>query len=165
MNAPTVKEKAPLLDLNSMAEENLDAIPDAPDFSNPPAGEYIIEVKEAKIDFYAPKGTTEKTAQRLKITYSVLQTIALANKDEAPVPDGTMFSETFQGTQDGLGYFKNRVKALMDVTDLNGVSLGDMLSSVKGAQIGAKIAIKKSPNPQVPGEFYENIQLKIVPKP
>ena len=43
------------LDLGAMMEETLDDIPEAPDFANPPAGEYILSVKEAKIDTYTAK--------------------------------------------------------------------------------------------------------------
>jgi len=159
MNAPTVQEKATLLDLNAMANENLDTIPDAPDYSNPPAGEYNILVKEACIDKYKAKDGTQ--AQRLKITYAVAETIAVADPNEAPVPDGTLFSETFQGTEQGLSFFKTRVKGIMDASDLSGVTLNDMMQSIKGTTFGARISIKKSPKPDVPGEFYENLQIRI----
>lgn len=156
--------KAPLLDLNSMVGESLDAIPDAPDFSNPPAGEYKIEVKDALIDTYTDKKTQAK-AQRLKILYAVAETIAVADPKEAPVPDGTMFSETFQGTEQGVGYFKARVKGIMDASDLNGVTLGDMMMSIKGTVFGAKISIKKTPKNDGTGELYENLQIRVTKAP
>lgn len=151
-----------LLDLEAMVGENMDNIPDAPDYTNPPAGEYRLEVREAKIDKYKPKAGG--TAQRLKITYSIQATLSTA-ANEIPVPDGSMFTETFQATEQGLGYFKKRIKEVMGASDLNGVSLGDMMNSVKGQAFDARITIKKSPkdpaNPAA-GE-YENVQLKIIP--
>ena len=41
-----------VLDLEQMMEESLDAIPDAPDFCIPPAGEYILQVKEPSLNFH-----------------------------------------------------------------------------------------------------------------
>ena len=152
-----------LLDLNAMMGESLDTIPDAPDYTNPPAGEYKLTVTDAKVDVYKPKAGG--TAQRLKITYAIAATLSTA-ANELPVPDGSLFTETFQATEQGLGYFKARIKAVMGVSDLNGVSLGDMMNSVKGVLFDARITIKKSPkdpaNPAA-GE-YENVQIKVIPQ-
>lgn len=150
--------KAGLLNLNDMMEQTLDTVPDAPDYSNPPAGEYTLNVKDVKIDSY--KNKEQVDCQRLKITYTVAATHSTA-AGEQPVPDGTLFTETFQATEMGLGYFKARVKAIMNVTDLAGVSLGDMMNSIKGTSFNARITIKKSPNPK--GGEYENLQIKVVP--
>lgn len=153
-----------LLDLNAMMETTLDTIPDAPDYSNPPAGTYNILVKDCKVDTY--KNKAQEDAQRLKITYAVNQTIETA-ANEAPVPDGTMFTETFMATEQGLGFFKARIKAVMNASDLAGVSLGDMMNSVKGVSFDCRISIKKTPKKVdgvvVEGEFYENLQIKVIP--
>lgn len=149
-----------ILDLNAMMETTLDTIPDAPDYSNPPAGEYRIGVKEAKVDSYQNKSGEDM--QRLKITYFIVETKNTA-ANEAPVPDGTMFTETFQATEMGLSFFKARVKAIMNVSDLVGVSLGDMMGSIKGTEFDCRISIKKSPKPGSTTEFYENLQIKVVP--
>lgn len=159
MNAET--KDTTLLDLNAMMNENLDTIPDAPDYATPPAGEYRLSVSDAKIDVYKPKAGG--SAQRLKITYSIVKTYSTA-ANELPIPDGSLFTETFQATEQGLGYFKARIKAIMSASDLNGVSLGDMMNSVKGISFDARITIKKSPkdasNPSA-GD-YENIQIRVV---
>lgn len=151
--------KAESLDLGAMMDQTLDSIADAPEFSNPPAGEYRIEVKDTKIDKYKSKDEPDLEKQRLKITYTVLQTVSVAG-NEQPVPDGTMFTETFMGTEQGLSYFKTRIKAIMNVTDLAGVSLKDMMDSVKGTAFDCRITIKKSPNPK--GGEYENIQIRVI---
>lgn len=156
---------AQLLDLNAMVESNLDSVPDAPDYSNPPAGEYLLLCKDVKIDTYTAKAkgaVPAQEAQRIKITYAIAATLSTA-AGEAPMPDGTMFTETFQGTEQGLGYFKARVKAIMDASELTGVSLGDMMNSIKGTTFGAKISIKKSPNPA--GGEYENLQIRVTKAP
>jgi hypothetical protein len=159
------KETATLLDLEAMANETLDAIPEAPDYSNPPAGEYRLSCQDAKIDKYKTKekqGQPSVEAQRLKITYSILETKSTA-EGEQPVPNGTLFTETFQGTEQGLSYFKKRIREIMNVEETTGVTLGDMMASVKGTEFNCRISIRKSPNPAKPGEFYENVQIRIVP--
>lgn len=151
-----------LLDLDAMMEQTLDAIPEAPDYSNPPAGEYRIVCKDSKIDSYKNKEGTE--VQRLKNTYAILETKSTA-AGELPVPDGTLFTETFQATEMGLGYYKARVKGIMNAADLNGVSLRDLMDSVKGAEFDCRITIKKTPkdkaNPN--GEQYENLNIRVIP--
>jgi len=169
MNTTANTTPATLLNLNDMIEQTLDTIPDAPDYSNPPAGEYNLLVKDVKVETYQVKEKTKDgvvtpayEAQRLKITYSVNETKSTA-AGEIPVPDGTMFTETFQGTEQGLSFFKSRIKTVMNASDLAGVSLGDMMNSIKGTSFDARISIKKSPKPNSTTEFYENIQIKVIP--
>jgi len=158
MNTET---KNTILDLNAMMEETLDAIPEAAGFENPPDGEYTLTVKSAAIDTYTNKAQEE--VQRLKITYEVAATLSTAS-GEQPVPDGTMFTETFQGTEQGVGFFKKRIKELMGVSDLAGVTLKDMMDSVKGTNVDARLSTKKTPKKDAPGEFWENLQIRVVKK-
>lgn len=148
-----------VLDLNSLMTESLDNIADMPDYSNPPAGEYSLEVKNCEVDSYTAKDGTDK--QRLKITYAVAQTISTAD-NEPPVADGTLFTETFMATEQGLSFFKRRIKDLMAADSVTGVTLADMMDSVKGAIVKARITIRKTAKPGVPGEFYENLNIRIV---
>jgi len=147
-----------LLNLDDMLNETLDNVPDAPDFSNPPAGEYTISVKDAKVESYKPKAGGD--ARRVRITYTVAETKSVADNGQ-PVPDGSMFSETFMATEQGMSYFKARVKGILNVSDLAGVILGDMFSSIKGVIFDARITIKKTPNPA--GGEYENVQIRVIP--
>lgn len=147
-----------LLDLNAMMDASMDAIVEAPDFVNPPAGNYQLSVKSAKVEEYKSKDGV--SGQRIRLTYAVDLTIETAS-GEPPVADGSLFSETFMATEQGLGFFKARVKAIMNASDLAGVTLGDMLSSILGVFFYATLTIRKTPNPKSPGEFYENINLRI----
>jgi len=149
-----------LLDLENMLEETLDAVPDMPDYVTPPAGEYILEVKDSVIDKYSTKKEPDVEKQRLKNTYAILETISTATKEE-PVPDGSLFTETFMATQDGLGYFKKRITGIMNVSDVVGTSLAQMMDSVKGVTFKARLSIKKSKGAD--GTEYENVQIRVVP--
>lgn len=149
-------ENTGLLDLDNMMGESLDTIPDAPDFVTPPAGEYTLKVNDCMVDKYKDKTGAQK--QRLKLLYSVVATHSVA-AGECPVADGSMFSETFQATEQALGYFKSRIKGIMNASDLTGVSLGDMMQSVKGAEFQARLTIKTS---TVGDKTYENVQIRVV---
>ena len=148
--------QATILDLETLANQTLDAIPDAPDFVNPPAGEYAILCKDVVIDKYKNKQGEDQ--QRMKITYAVVETKSTAN-NEPPVPNESIFTETFQATEQGLSFFKKRIKELMGVTDVAGVTLGDMMASAKGIQFNCRISYKKS---ESNGKTYENLQLRVV---
>ena len=159
MNAETGKDT--ILDLEAMLNESLDSIPEAAGYENPPAGEYSLVVKDAAIDKYTDKAGKEQA--RLKITYEVAATLSTAS-GEQPVPNGTLFTETFQGTDQGIGFFKKRIREILAVEGLEGVVLKDILDSVKGANFDARISIKKTAKKDAPGEFWENLNIKIVSK-
>lgn len=152
-----MSEQNTILDLEQMANDTLDTIPEAPDFVTPPAGEYTLTVKDCAIDKYKTKEGEAK--QRLKITYTIDETISVAN-NEQPVPNESIFSENFTATEQGIGYFKKRVKEVMQAENVTGVTLGEMINSIKGIQFKCRITIKKSPNPA--GGEYENVQIRIV---
>jgi hypothetical protein len=153
-------ENTTLLDMESMMNETLDTVENVAEFANPPAGEYRLKVISAKPGKASAKGTPT-----MQITYAVVETKATAS-GEQPVPDGTMFSERFQWTEQGKPFFKARIKSIMGVDDVSGVTLGDMLASAVSAEFDARITIKKDPKKVdgvvVPGEFYENIQIRVV---
>lgn len=147
-----------ILDLDSMLDDNLDSVPDAPEFMNPPAGEYLLSVKDCAVDKYETQKEPGVQKQRLKFTYTIVETISVAGK-EPPVPDGTLFIETFMATEQGLSYFKKRIKEIMKASDVAGVTLGDMMNSVKGQEFACRLSVKKT---IVKGTEYENIQIRVV---
>ena len=148
-----------LLDLETMLEENLDSIPTAPDYVTPPAGEYSLDVKDVFVDKYKTKKEPDVQKQRLKFCYSIVETISTATNEE-PVPNESLFTETFQATTEGLGYFKKRIASIMNVQDVVGCTLAEMMDSVKGMNFKARVTIKKSTDN---GTEYENIQLRVIP--
>lgn len=160
MNAET-QAKDTILDLNAMMNETLDSVPEAAGYENPPAGEYSLLIKDAAVDTYTSKDGSE--GQRLKITYEVAATHSTAS-GEQPVPNGTLFTETFQGTIQGVGFFKKRIKEVLNVETVEGVTLADMMNSAKGAAFDARISIKKTAKKDAPGEFWENLNIKVVSK-
>jgi hypothetical protein len=116
-------EEDTLLDLDDLEAMNLDGVDEAPEFMVPPSGKYRLGIGTADIQTREKEGETK---QAMRIIYFVRETIEVANQEEDEVPVGTLFSENFQATSQGLEFFKARMKKLLG-DDLTGVSIKDML--------------------------------------
>lgn len=149
-----------ILDLDSLLDSNLGAVKDVPDFVTPPAGTYQLAVVEAKTEKYEKTDKVSKAkspALRLRIIYKIVSTI---ETKEMPVSDGSMFSEQFMATEDGLGYFKQRAKKILNVADLGDASIRDVLATLAGAEFKAGITVKVTPAEG--GGVYENVNVRPV---
>jgi len=145
-----------ILDLDSLLDSSLNTVKDVPDFVQPPAGIYQLKVQSAKSEQYDKKDKDDKTktskALRLRISYEILTT---HETKEMPVSDGSLFSESFMATEDGLGYFKNQAKKIFNVKDLGDAKIRDILESLVGQEFKAAITVRKT------GE-YENVSVRPV---
>lgn len=161
MNA-TTKPKATLLDLDALMDTKMDSVESIPDYMNPPNGLYILACSDAKIEKFDVKVDGNKTGEqgnRIKLTYKVVSTIEVA-AGELPVPDGTLFTENFQGTEEGLTYCKKACSNILGIKEFEGATLGEILDGVKGSEFKARITTKKSEGAN--GKVYENIQIRAV---
>jgi len=138
MNAKTTT----LLDLSSMMEETLDAITAAPDFvDSVPTGTYMLACSDCKIEHYE---TREKAkAQRIRMTFVIRNTIELSDANAVPVPNESMWSQTFQGTSDGVGYWKRDVAKMLDVASVDGTPFGQIMASIVGHEFKAIVTTKE----------------------
>ena len=118
------QEAETLLDLDDLDSLTLDDVDEAPEFMAPPSGKYKLGITQADIQAREKDGETK---QSFRLIYYVQDTIELANQDEDLVPVGTLFSENFQATKQGLEFFKSRMKKLLG-DDLTGISIKDMLA-------------------------------------
>lgn len=152
-----------VLDLDALLESTLDNVEDVPDYVTPPTGAYALRCEDCKIETYKSKkkGEENKELTRLRVTHAIRATIELKDSKEAPVADGSLFSETFMANEDGLKYFKKQAKAILNVEDLNGVPLRDVISSLLTAEYDAKISIRTTKGDD--GSIFENVQVRIVP--
>lgn len=144
-----------ILDLDSLLDSNLDDVKDVPDYMNPPTGQYQLSIADAVLEQTKPKDGKPASA-RFKITYKVDATI---ETKEAPVPDGTLFTETFMGTEEGLGFFKKQVKKIMNTEDVAGVSIRELLEGLKGQEFKANITVRTTVSN---GKTYENVNVRPV---
>jgi hypothetical protein len=156
---------ATILDLDEMMDIEMDKVETLPDYVTPPAGAYMLSVSDCEIEKYKQKvrdnngkdtGQT-KDASRIRLTYTIDKTL---ESSDLPVKDGSLFSETFMGTEDGIKFFKKQAMNIMNVSDLSGARMKDVIDGLKGMSFKAKITIRKSPDGQ--GGSYENVQVRPV---
>src|SRR5690606_31920075 len=146
--------KTTILDLDKLMDSTLDNVADIPDYMNPPNGLYVLSIHDAVIEKGKAKEDGKPVGSRFKLTYKVDETIETT---EAPVADGTLFNETFMGTEQGLEFFKKRVKSVMNADDLSGVAIRDLLEGLKGVQFKAALTTRTSISN---GKSYENVNIR-----
>ena len=113
---------ATLLDLESLADESLEDIAEAPEYINPPAGDYILRSVSGEIRTYEEDDGT--TRQSVRVVIAVKEALELVS-DEPPVPEGSLFSLSFQGTKEGLGAFKRELRKMTGLEVLQPMTLNE----------------------------------------
>lgn len=156
-----LKPKATILDLDALMDMKMNDIETLPDYITPPAGLYMLSIKDCTFEKYDVKDEQKKaTGQkgtRIKIVYSILETVSVEAGNE-PVPNGSLFSESFQGSEEGIKFFKKAAMNILGVTDFEGANLGDVKNELPGAEFKAKITIRKTPGEG--GKVYENLTIR-----
>lgn len=162
MSLPTTKPATDvtILDLDTMMDMKMDEVETLPDFITPPAGNYSLKVKEAKIEKYHSKAEPLIEKQRIRIVYSVAATKEVV-AGSIPVADGSLFSETFMGTEDGIKYFKKAAMGILNTKDFVGASLKDVITGLADADFDARISIRVTKDDA--GTSFENISVRAVP--
>ena len=146
-----------ILGLDAMLDQDMGAVQDVPDFVEPPAGLYDLGITKAAPEEYTNKDGDK--GARIRITYKVNATTEVEG-DELPVPDNSLFSETFQLTEQGLEFFKKTAKNILQVEDMGGVSVRELLTELSGVDsFAAKITIRMS---ESNGKTYRNTNVRPV---
>lgn len=151
--------QATILDIDALLDSTLDSVPDMPDYLNPPTGTYVLSIIEAEIKAGKPADPAKKQAAkaaRIVITYRVDKTV---ETDGIPVPDQTLFTEGFQGTEDGVAFFKKQAKKLLNVDDMAGITIRDILMALKDVA-NFNAVIKTTTTSGDNGKEYENVNVR-----
>lgn len=159
-----------LLDVDDVLGAKIDDVEEAPEFVNPPDGDYKLAIKDAKIEKYKTtdketKAEVEKT--RLKIFYSVAETIELANAEEEPVSNGSLFTEQFMTNAQGLSYFKRQAKNILGEDNIKGCTIGQILEALSEgtalvtANVRLKVSTSKQPGEDGKKKVFTNVQVRI----
>lgn len=151
-----------ILDMDAMLDGTLDEVADVPDYVTPPAGTYVLAVEDVAIDKRKDKAGVEKPI--INVTFKVVATI---ETKEPPVSDGSLFSERFQYTEDGLAYFKRAAKSILNVADVSGASLRDIFATLKDVQqVNAVISHTESTvGVGAEAKNYTNLRIRYVHAP
>jgi len=122
--------------MDSMLDSSLDEVETAAEFVDLPNGEYRLHIKKAEAK-EMPAKDDKPAAVAVSITYEVTETIALADSNVEPVDNGSMSSERFNLTEQGLPYFKRYLVNIFG--DTSGVSLGESIQALNGVDITAVV--------------------------
>lgn len=146
-----------LLDLDAILDGNLADVADVPDYVTPPEGTYQLSIADVTLD---DSGKDAEGNKRIVI----INTIKVESTIEAkgmPVADGSLFTERFQYSEDGLKYFKRFAKNVLNVGDLADVSLRDIFASLKDSGVFNAVithAVSKGKD----GKDYTNTRMRPV---
>jgi len=122
--------------MDSMLDESLDNVEVAAEFVDLPNGEYVLNIKKAEAK-ELPAKEDKPAGVRVNIIYSVVSTVALADTTKTPADDGSMSSEGFNLTAQGLPYFKRYLMNIFGSTE--GVSLRESIEALNGMNITAVV--------------------------
>lgn len=116
-----------ILDIDDILGMPVDAIADIPDYVTPETGLYRLSVHDALIKRAKEAGK----AARIMVTITIEETLQLS-EGSMPVADGSLFVMSYQGTQQGIEYFKRDAKKMLNAEELpTGLSIGDLFDALK----------------------------------
>lgn len=154
-----------LLDLDAMLGQSLSTTKAAPDFVTPENGVYVQTVTEAKA---VKKEVKDKAAAikegkpteyiSLEFTYKIDE---IVEQEGQPIKPGSLYFERFMLTEQGLPYFKARVRDIAIASggaaeDVDGLSISEALEAVKSVQF--KVNVKLNTR-NVNGNDVTNVRL------
>ena len=130
-----------LLDLEALADESLEDIAEAPEFINPPAGDYTLRSVSGEIKSFEQEDGTTK--QSIRIVIAVKEALELV-ADEPPVPEGSLFSLSFQGTKEGVGAFKRELRKMTGEDSLPAMTLNEYFGMLESEiEFSGRISYRK----------------------
>ena len=129
--------------LDNLLEETLDKVETAPEFVDLPNGEYILHIVKAEPKEYEAKGD-RPAGVRVLVTYSVVETVELADSTKSAVDAGSLQSESFNLTAQGLPYFKRYLTNVFG--EVEGTSLGDSIRALENMDISCTVKTKTTVN-------------------
>lgn len=147
-----------LLNLDDMLGQSLETVQAAPDFVQLENGVYILSVKDTKAEKKASKDKAKGDYILLTLQYEVAEVI---EQEGTPIKVGSLTSESFMFTEQGLPYFKGRVAQIAVANngseeDVNGLSVKEALDAVKG--MAFKVNAKQSKNGERVNIRLQNIR-------
>lgn len=141
-----------LLDLDALLDTNLDNVETVPDYVTP--GKSILALKIKSAEIKKGKNKEQKDVTNIIITYEIADTI---ESDEPPFPNGSLFSERFAATEDGLKYFKKQALKILNVADAGGATLREIMDGLAGVEFKAAITQRVS---ESNGKSYTHINVR-----
>lgn len=151
-----------LLDLDNLDNLDVSTVEAAPEFIEPPTGRYKLSVQVKKEEGKPAEGDEEAKAARFRFIYSVVEVVQLKDKNELLPAIGSLFSESFSATQEGLKYWKQRATAILG--DLGKATIKEVNEQLGEAQFTADVRLDISKAKDKDGNIreYKNIRVKVI---
>lgn len=138
------------MSFDELANATLDDVEDIPDFEVPPVGSYLLNVQLDR------KTVNDKDC--IEASFTVEETIELANEDDKPAAKGTKFSILYQlGNKYGLGNYKKLAKPFFAQFGFS--SYGEFYDAVhtNPVLIGCNLKHRKGKKERA-GEVYADVR-------
>lgn len=153
-----------LLDLDSVDNMAGDEIEDVAGFVEPPTGLYRLKCTKAASRSYSPKkgDNANKKVTQIRFMYSIVKVIELDDKKELIPPETGMFSEQFQGTKQGMKYWKFKAKALLAMENFGKATVKEINDKITDSEpeFDAKVTCNKTKNDD--GTTFTNINVRVI---
>lgn len=121
----------------ALLDDNLEDVPDLPEFGTPPKGTYKL-----KHDGYETKKINDKLATECK--FEVLETIELADENGTPPKAGMKFSELVWFHNDPIKAKGVLKRQLNNVTgELGTTNLAELMAKVKDMEVVAVVGNRR----------------------
>lgn len=157
-------ENTSLLDLDNLSDMNMDEIPDAPGFVDPPDGIYVLRCTKACIETYKTREEPNKDKKRFAHYYAIEKVIELDNSDEQEPSVGSKFGERFLVNADGMKYWKSKAKAILG--DVGSISVADALAELSTEEYVFKARVQtresKGKKESDKNKTYRNVQIRVL---
>lgn len=142
-----------ILDLDALLDTEMDKVETLPDYVKP--GRSLLQLKIKEAGTKERKDKDGNKAVNLNIVYEIQETL---ESDEPPFPNGSLFSDRFQASEDGIKFFKKQAMAILNVKDMEGVKLRDVFEGLVGTEFKAAITVRTTTGAD--GKAYENLNIR-----
>jgi hypothetical protein len=141
-------------------DESVDSTVSAPDFVTPPSGKYILAVSGIKTGNRDVKNEETGEGEKqgfLRATLKVVSTAEVA-EGQIPVADGSLFSQQWNWSEQGKGFFKKFAEDVLGVEACKGASWKQLIDELpQNHQFNARLTVKVTKGKE--GKEYTNINL------
>jgi hypothetical protein len=152
-----VADDETLLDLDNLDNLDLSTVDAAPEFLNEvPKGIYTLKVVKATRE--RKKNKKGEVKVRIRHIYAIDSVVQLEDKEALIPATGSLVSETFMATKEGLTYWKTRAEGILH--DLGNAKFVDVLNMMPDAPVfKAALGTRTS---EEDGTIYKNLTVQVI---